>query len=93
MSGGYFNYNEVSLAEISEQLHKLLREESHKFSLETLATLKNTYVYTELAYAYLCNVDKFLSADISEHSLHSRIERDTLRVFIDTQEFFEDVNK
>lgn len=93
MSGGYFNYNEVSLAEISEQLHELLREESHNFSSEAKAIIKDTYVYVELAYAYLHNVDKFLSADISEYSLQSRIERDVLRAFIDTQEFFEDLEK
>jgi len=88
MSGGYFDYNQFVLADISESIEDVISQNNMKekdqygdpvgfgFTDETIEQLKRASVMLDVASIYVQRIDWLLSGDDSEESFHKRLNEE-----------------
>ena len=83
MSGGYFDYLQFRLPEISQSIQKLIDDnvpgkdeyghEREVYSPETIEEFKRGISVLKLAEIYTQRIDWLVSGDDSENSFHTRL--------------------
>ena len=76
MSGGYFDYVQYRIVDISDSLVKLINENPYNYSQETIDKFKQASETAVLAAKMIQRVDWLLSSDDSEETFHERWKHD-----------------
>ena len=87
MSGGYFDYAQFRIGEITTSIEDLIEREEHPgdnkytngFNETTLGEFRNAVLFLKLAEIYAQRIDWLVSGDDGETTFHRRLKEDLER--------------
>ena len=103
MSGGYFDYAQYRIAEISDSIERLISsnkdttlnewgsKRGRDYSEETILEFKRGLVFLKLAEIYAQRIDWLVSGDDGEDSFHRRISEDINELLASNAEINKDL--
>ena len=68
MSGGAFDYKQLGILSIIEDLELEIKNNSHMYSSAMLEIMEQAILHFNVAYTYAQNIDLLISADNSEET-------------------------